>query len=56
MIKHCKTPSMLETTRNSIDKNSAINELSTIKRPFNSPFNLKKIRSPSTIVQPLQQS
>ena len=44
---------MLETTRNSIDKYSAINELSTIKRPFKN-YDLKKIRTPSTMVMPLQ--
>ncbi|CAD8165901.1 unnamed protein product [Paramecium octaurelia] len=57
MFKHKKSPSLLDTTRQSIEKYSLLtSDVSTIKKPQISPINFKKIRTPSTLVEPLQKT
>ncbi|CAD8098475.1 unnamed protein product [Paramecium sonneborni] len=57
MFTHKKSPSLLDTTRQSSEKYSIFtSDVSTIKKPQISPINLKKIRTPSTFVKPIQKS
>lgn len=56
MFKHKKSPSLLDTTRNSLDKQSLLTNISMTKKLPTSPTNFKKVRTPSTTIEPLSRS
>ncbi|CAD8099075.1 unnamed protein product [Paramecium sonneborni] len=57
MFYHKKSPSLLDTTRQSLEKCSLLtSDVSTIKKPQISPISFKKIRTPSTFVEPIKKT